>query len=321
MTQEAPTPPLRIGISSCLLGENVRFDGGHKRDEFLTGTLARFVEFVGVCPEVEVGMATPREAIRLIQGEDGIRLVGPRSGTDWTERMEIYSRRRVEEIAALDLDGYILKKDSPSCGMARVRVHGTAGAPSRNGTGLFAQALLSGCRRLPVEEEGRLHDPRLRENFIERVFAYRRLREFFATRFTTGGLVRFHTREKLFLLGHEPRAYQRLGRVVAGAKTAPRAVLKEQYQDEYMQAIATPASRGRQTNVLQHMAGYFKTLLDEADRHELGELIEAYRRGLLPLVVPITLLRHHVRVHEIAYLRDQIWLDPHPRELMLRNHA
>jgi uncharacterized protein YbgA (DUF1722 family)/uncharacterized protein YbbK (DUF523 family) len=321
MTEAPSTPPLRIGISSCLLGESVRYDGGHKRDEFITGTLARFVEFVGVCPEVEVGMTTPREAIRLIQAEDGIRLVGPKSGTDWTERMRTFARRRVQEIAALDLDGYILKKDSPSCGMERVRVHGSTGAPRRNGIGLFAQALLAGCRRLPVEEEGRLHDPGLRENFIERVFAYRRLREFFATRFTTGGLVRFHTREKLFLLGHEPRAYERLGRLVAGARTAPRAVLKEQYQDEYMQAIATPASRGRQTNVLQHMAGYFKTLLGEADRRELQEVIEDYRQGLIPLVVPITLLRHHVRVHQVAYLRDQIWLDPHPRELMLRNHA
>jgi uncharacterized protein YbgA (DUF1722 family)/uncharacterized protein YbbK (DUF523 family) len=313
---------IRIGISSCLLGQNVRYDGGHKKDAFATGLLARFVTFVPVCPEVEVGMGTPRETIRLERRGDGVRLVAPKSGIDHTDAMRRWAERRVSQLEKLDLSGYVLKKDSPSCGMERVRVHGARGGPpARDGRGAFAAVLLDRLPLLPVEEEGRLHDLPLRENFVERVFAYRRLRDLFAGRWSQGDLVRFHTAEKLLVLAHEPAAYARLGRLVAGAKGRPRGEVAREYAEVYMGALAKLATRGRHANVLQHMAGYFKETASPADRAELGEAIADYRRGLVPLIVPVTLLKHHVRRHDVAYLAGQRYLEPHPKELMLRNHV
>ena len=208
---------IRIGVSSCLLGEEVRFDGGHKRDPFITGTLAAFVTFVPVCPEVEIGLGTPRESIRLVRTAGGVRLVAPKSGADHTARMTRYARRRAQELAALDLSGYLFKKDSPSCVVFRVRVHQPGGMPARDGRGLFAAAMVASQPLLPVEEEGRLHDPHLRDNFWERVFGFRRLARLFAGRWRTGGLVRFHTAGKLLLMAHHIESYRALGRLVAGA--------------------------------------------------------------------------------------------------------
>jgi uncharacterized protein YbgA (DUF1722 family)/uncharacterized protein YbbK (DUF523 family) len=313
-------PPVRLGVSSCLLGERVRYDGGHKKDDFLTGLLARFVELVPVCPEVELGLGTPREPIRLQRDGDLVRLVAPKSGKDHTEPMRRFAERRVRALARLDLCGYVLKKDSPSCGMERVRVWGGR-MPSREGRGAFACVLMAELPLLPVEEEGRLRDPALRESFVERVFAYRRLKDLFQGRWTVGDLVSFHAAEKLLVLAHEPAAYQRLGRLVAGAKGAPRAEIARAYAEVYMSALARPAPRGRHVNVLQHMAGYLKDLASADERQELAEAIEDYRRGLVPLVVPVTLVKHHVRRHGIAYLAGQRYLEPHPKELMLRNHA
>lgn len=313
-------PPARLGVSSCLLGERVRYDGGHKKDDFLTGLLARFVELVPVCPEVELGLGTPREPIRLQRDGDLVRLVAPKSGKDHTEPMRRFAERRVRALARLDLCGYVLKKDSPSCGMERVRVWGGR-MPSRDGRGAFAAVLMAELPLLPVEEEGRLRDPGLRESFVERVFAYRRLKDLFQGRWTVGGLVSFHAAEKLLVLAHEPAAYQRLGRLVAGAKGAPRAEIARAYAEVFMSALARPATRGRHVNVLQHMAGYLKDLASADERQELAEAIEDYRRGLVPLVVPVTLVKHHVRRHGIAYLAGQRYLEPHPKELMLRNHA
>ncbi len=313
--------PIRIGISACLLGQKVRYDGGHKRDGFLADTFGRYVEWVPVCPEVETGMGTPREAVRLMGSPDALRMVGVKSGTDHTDVMARYARRRAESLSSADLSGYVLKKDSPSCGMERVKVYDGHGMPARRGRGLFAAALLARFPDLPVEEEGRLSDPRLRENFIERVFAYRRLRDLFDGRWTVGSLVRFHTRHKLVLMAHAPRAYQALGRFVAGAKTLPRAEIATRYPADFMAALRVMATPRRQTNVLMHMVGYFKRTIDPASRDELLATIEDYRTGLVPLVVPLTLVRHHVRAQAVAYLADQVYLDPHPRELMLRNHV
>jgi uncharacterized protein YbgA (DUF1722 family)/uncharacterized protein YbbK (DUF523 family) len=314
--------PIRLGISSCLLGAEVRYDGGHKRDTFLVGTLGRFVEWVPICPEVEVGMGTPREPIRLVRAAEAIRLLGSRSGDDWTERMERFARARVEKLVPLGLSGYVLKKDSPSCGMTRVKVFPSApGVSERTGTGLFAAALMARCPSLPVEEDGRLLDPRLRENFVERVFAYHRLQATFARRWTVGDLVRFHTAHKLVLLAHEPTAYTALGRLVASASSAPRAEVRASYERGFMAALAKVATPGRHANVLQHMAGYFKKDLDEDSRAELQQLIDDHRRGLVPLVVPITLVRHHVRRLGVSYLAGQVYLSPHPKELALRNHV
>jgi uncharacterized protein YbgA (DUF1722 family)/uncharacterized protein YbbK (DUF523 family) len=314
--------PVRVGISSCLLGEEVRFDGGHKRDGFLVGTLGPYVEWVPVCPEVEVGMGTPREPIRLVRVGDAVRLIGTRSAEDWTVRMERFARARAEALAPLGLSGYVLKKDSPSCGMTRVKVYPAAGGVSeRNGTGLFAAALKDRFPSLPVEEEGRLSDPRLRENFVERVFAYHRLQGLFGARWTVGDLVRFHTAHKLVLLAHQPSAYASLGRLVASATSQARADLRARYEAEFMEALARIATPGRHANVLQHVAGYFKKDLDGESRAELQQLIDDHRRGLVPLIVPITLVRHHARRLRVAYLEGQVYLSPHPKELALRNHV
>ena len=323
MTPPAADVPVRIGISSCLLGAEVRFDGGHKRDPFLVETFGRHVEWVPVCPEVEVGMSTPREPIRLVRGDDArVRLIGTRSGEDWTDRMEHFSRERAESLAPLALSGYVLKKDSPSCGMVRVKIHPSGGGVSeRSGTGVFAAALRARYPSLPVEEEGRLTDPKLRENFVERVFAFHRLQARFRGRWTVGDLVRFHTAHKLVLLAHQPAAYTALGRFVASAATRPRGEVREHYEREFMAALTHLATAARHANVLQHIAGYFKKDLDPESRAELQGLIDDHRRGLVPLIVPITLVRHYVRRFGIEYLAGQVYLDPHPRELALRNHV
>jgi uncharacterized protein YbgA (DUF1722 family)/uncharacterized protein YbbK (DUF523 family) len=319
--ERPPRGEIRIGVSSCLLGQNVRYDGGHKKDSFVTGPLADFVTFVPVCPEVEVGMAVPRPPIRLVRIGGEVRLLEPRSGLDHTAAMRRWAEARVDELERLDLGGYVLKKDSPSCGMERVKVYSEKGPGARDGVGLFAAALLDRLPLLPVEEEGRLNDPPLRENFVERVFAYGRLRSLFAGRWTVGDLVRFHTAEKLLLLAHEPGAYRALGRLVARAKQLPRAEVARRYGEGYMRALQALATKGRNANVLQHMAGYFKDRLPPAEKAELQQAIADYRHGLVPLVVPLTLVRHLVRRLGAPYLEGQAYLEPHPKELMLRNHV
>jgi uncharacterized protein YbgA (DUF1722 family)/uncharacterized protein YbbK (DUF523 family) len=311
---------IRIGISSCLLGAKVRFDGGHKKDDFLVNTFGRWVKWVPVCPEVEVGMGTPRESIRLLRDGDAVRLVAPKSGRDWTAEMQAYSQRRLAKLVTHDLCGYVLKKDSPSCGMERVKVYGP-GMPTKSGRGVFAEALLAAYPELPVEEEGRLCDPHLRDNFVERVFAHRRVKDLFAGRWTMGQLVAFHTAHKLQLMAHAPKAYETLGRLVARAKQLPRDEVRNTYLREFMAGLKVIATTRRNLNVLLHILGYFRKLLDDAARAELLALIEDYGKGLVPLVVPITLIRHHVRAHGVAYLQGQTYLEPHPKELMLRNHV
>ena len=314
-------PAIRIGVSACLIGQNVRYDGGHKRNEFLLNVLGRFVEFVAVCPEVELGLGVPRETLQLEREKGEVQLVARRSGTDYTEAMGRFAVRRTAALEAEDLSGYVLKKDSPSCGMERVRVYGSKGIPRRDGRGIFADALMRRYPNLPVEEEGRLNDPRLRENFVERVFAYRRMRTFFSTRWRVGGLVAFHGSHKLQLLAHSPKASAAVGRLVDNAHSIERAELRELYEREFMAILARPATAARHFNVLQHMAGYFSDRLEADARSELDGLLEDYRSGLIPLIVPITIVRHYVRLFAISYLAGQTYLEPHPKELMLRNHA
>lgn len=313
-------PPIRIGISACLLGDEVRFDGGHKRDRFLTDTLGPFVDWVKVCPEVEMGLGTPRETLRLVAANGTLRLITTRTQIDHTDGMNAWAATRVETLAGEGLSGFVLKKDSPSCGMARVKVYGLP-MPERSGRGLFATALMERFPNLPVEEEGRLSDPRLRENFIERVFAYRRLRDLFAGSWTCGALIRFHTAHKMSLLSHSTTAYQALGRLVAGASGRDPIELRDAYESLFMSTMAKIATPARHTNVLQHMAGHLKRLIDSDSKRELQGAIDEYRRELVPLVVPLTLMRHYVRLHHVAYLAGQTYLEAHPRELMLRNHV
>jgi len=314
--------PIRIGVSACLLGREVRFDGGHKRDPFLVETFGPYVEWVSVCPEFELGLGIPRPSMRLERHDDDVRLVVPKTGADHTVAMRAYAAQRTAQLAHDDLCGFILKKDSPSCGMERVKVYGAANTiPGKTGRGVFADALLQRFPHLPVEEEGRLNDPQLRENFVERVFAYRRLRSLFAGRWTVGQLVAFHTAHKLQLMAHAPKAYEQLGQLVARAKAVERADVRAQYESAFMDGFKILATRKRHTNVLQHMAGYFKKTLEPDGRQELQGVIDDYRTGLVPLVVPLTLIRHYVRRFDVAYLRGQVYLEPHPKELMLRNHV
>jgi uncharacterized protein YbgA (DUF1722 family)/uncharacterized protein YbbK (DUF523 family) len=312
---------LRLGISACLLGEPVRFDGGHKRDLFLVESLGQFVDWVPMCPEVESGLDAPRESMRLVQSDGRIRLLTNKTAQDHTARMQGYARRRIEALIDDALDGFVLKKDSPTCGLERVKVYGTAGMPVKSGRGLFADALVTHFPLLPVEEEGRLNDPALRENFVERIFAYRRLRSLFAPRWSMGDVVRFHTAHKLTLMGHMPEAYQQLGRLVASGKSMARREFQDRYSTGFMTALQAIATRRRQTNVLQHMLGYFKQAIDSESRAELLALIQGYRAGHVPLVVPLTLFAHHIRRGGLTYLAGQVYLQPHPVELMLRNHA
>jgi uncharacterized protein YbgA (DUF1722 family)/uncharacterized protein YbbK (DUF523 family) len=316
--------PIKIGVSACLLGAEVRFDGGHKRSDFLVETLGSFVQFVPTCPEVEIGLGVPRETLRLVRDQNSsekLRMVTNETGIDYTSKMNAYAERRVAALERLELCGYVLKKNSPSCGMERVRVYGRSGMPARDGTGLFAAALMRRFPSLPVEEEGRLIDPQLRENFVERVFAFRRLRSFFSSRWSIGGLVEFHTAHKLTLMAHSPTDYRALGRFVAEAKRLERDQVSARYQLAFMEALKKIATTARHTNVLQHMLGYLRDHLDDDAREELAGLIEDYRRRLVPLVVPIALFRHYVRKYDIEYLSGQVYLEPHPKELMLRNHV
>jgi uncharacterized protein YbgA (DUF1722 family)/uncharacterized protein YbbK (DUF523 family) len=304
-----------------LLGDQVRFDGGHKRDSFLTDTLGRFVEWVPVCPEVEVGLGTPREAMRLSGDVESPRLITIKTGVDHTSAMERFSRRRVQELEAFDLSGYVFKKDSPSCGIERVRIYNQHGWPTRTGTGLFARAFLLRFPLIPVEEEGRLNDPLLRENFIERVFCYRRWRDLLRSRMTRRALIEFHTRHKYLLLAHNREHYQALGRLVANAARYAPAELATRYGTQFMATLMVKATVRNHVNVLNHLIGHFGRRLSPGQRDELRGVIDDYHRGFTPLIVPLTLVNHYVRSLEVAYLRDQVYLNPHPKELMLRNRV
>jgi uncharacterized protein YbgA (DUF1722 family)/uncharacterized protein YbbK (DUF523 family) len=317
-----PPRKLRVGVSSCLLGQRVRWDGQHRRDAFLVDVLGPFVEWVPVCPELEVGMGVPREPIRLVGDPRAPRLVGERSAQDHTTAMLRFAAARVRDLAALGLAGYVTKRDSPSCGLERVRVHGgRGGPPRREGTGLFARVLRNKLPLLPIEEEAALRDPAVRESFLERVFAYARWSATVAKGARRGDLVAFHAAHELELLAHSPAAQRRLATLVRSQARRPLGRTVEAYGRGLMEALRVPTTRGRHASVLQHMLGELRGLLDARDRTELAEAVADYARGRAPLVVPLTLFRHHARRHRVAALAGQTYLEPDPRELVLRNHA
>jgi uncharacterized protein YbgA (DUF1722 family)/uncharacterized protein YbbK (DUF523 family) len=313
---------IRLGISTCLLGENVRFDGGHKHDQYLTGTLGSFVEWVSVCPEVEIGLGTPRESLHLAGDPEAPRLVTTKTNQDHTTAMLKFAQAKIEQLKRLQLNGYILKKDSPSCGMERVRVYAEKGMPAtRNGVGLFARALMEKMPNLPIEEEGRLNDPKLRENFIARLFCHQRWQLLREKPFRLADLIAFHAQHKFLLLAHHEKNYREMGKLVAEGKSHAPKKLLARYEAFYFTALRHPAPRRKHANVLQHLAGYFKKQLDEKDKKELHLTIADYQRGLLPLIVPLTLIKHYINKFDIQYLQDQVYLNPHPKELMLLNHV
>ncbi|WP_303906747.1 YbgA family protein [Thiohalomonas denitrificans] len=307
---------LKLGISSCLLGEAVRFDGNHKLDAYIVGTLGRFFEFVPICPEIAVGLGVPRPAIRLEGNPEHPRLVGVHDkNLDATDAIEAFSTRQLQTLN--EISGYILKSKSPSCGMERVKVYGE-NSQVGHGSGLFARALMTAYPLIPVEEEGRLGDPNLRDNFLERLFAYRRWQNLEASGLTRPALIHFHTIHKLSLMAHGLEAYRRLGRMIAAAGKRPLRPLAGEYMETFMRALKHPATIKLQTNVLYHLMGYLKDSLQQEDKAELLEVIGAYRQERIPLVVPIILLKHHFRHHPHLYIAEQVYLNPPPEEMLLR---
>ena len=314
------TGKIKLGVSACLLGEYVRYDGGHAHDRFLTDTLGQFVEYVPVCPEVECGMPVPREAVRLVGSPDSPRLMTVKTGIDHTERMRSWAEKRLESLEADDLCGFIFKSKSPSSGMKRVKVYTDAGV-TKTGVGIWARMFMEHFPLLPVEDEGRLHDPGIRENFIERIFVFMRWRELIGQGATPGRLIDFHTRHKLLVMAHSPQAYRALGKLIAEVKTYDTARFISEYITLLTAALKLAATAKKNVNVLNHLMGYFRKQLSTDEKQELIECIESYYRRFVPLIVPVTLINHYVRKYGQTYLANQYYLNPHPIELALRNHV
>jgi uncharacterized protein YbbK (DUF523 family)/uncharacterized protein YbgA (DUF1722 family) len=307
-----------IGVSACLLGEQVRYDGGHKRNAFLLEELAPHVRFVAVCPEVAIGLGAPREAIRLVRRGDRVRLLGS-GGVDHTAAMRRWAATVTGELRDRGLSGFVLKKGSPSCGLERVRVWDEgAQRPTPSGRGVFAQTLIDAMPELAIEEEGRLNDPGLREHFVDRTFGHARVRDFFAGQWTSGSLIRFHSAEKAAVMAHDPETARQLGRLVAGHRRLEREQLARSYRALHAAAYARPATPGRQANALMHLAGHVKGGLESCDRQELRAAIDDYRRGLVPVAVPLALLSRHLRAVGSEWARSQTYLRPYPKQLGLR---
>ena len=312
---------IKIGISSCLLGYNVRYDGGHKLDRFLRDTLGQYVEYVPVCPEVEYGLGIPRESLRLVGEPASPRLITTRTRRDHTDGMLRWARKRVIRLRKEDLCGFIFKSKSPSSGMERVKVYGEGGMPANKGTGLFAGVFMDHFPLIPVEEEGRLHDLKIRENFIERIFALRRWRKALEAGKSRGKLVDFHTRNKLLILSHSPKNHREMGKLVADSKNLPNKILYERYEQLLMESLRLKTTPKKNINVLQHVMGYFKKQLSADEKQEILEILETYRKGSIPLIVPTTIINHFVRKYDDPYLKKQTYLNPHPVALQLRNHV
>ena len=317
--EESNFPRVKIGVSSCLLGQEVRYNGGHKRDRFLVGSLSQFVDYVPVCPEVAIGLGIPRPPIRLVGDPDQPKAVGTDDPSmDVTSRLQSFARETVQTLG--DISGYILKKDSPSCGMERVKVYSEkGGAPQRKGRGIFARVLMDWMPLLPVEEEGRMNDSVLKENFLMRVFVYHRWQQLVAEGLSSRALIAFHSDHKFLLMAHSQAAYQRMGRMLANLGDVDLDAVALMYVTELMTALTRRATRKRHANTLQHMAGYLKRSIDSDDKQELSQNIDAYRRGQIPLIVPITMFRHYFRRNPDPYMERQVYLHPHPDELSLRN--
>jgi len=312
---------IRMGVSACLLGQPVRYDSGHKRDRYITDILGEYLEFVPVCPEVEAGFPIPRETFRLVGDPENPRLVTSRSNVDHTERMLAWAEKRVAEIEKEHLCGFIFKSDSPNSGLSRVKVYNAKGMADKKGVGLFARAFTQHVPLLPVEEEGRLNDAKLRETFIEQIFTLKRWRETMASSRSMKNLVEFHTRHKLLVLSHSPAHAKRMGKLVAEGKQMPIGEATTHYEGLLIEALRLKTTVKKNINVLEHILGYFKAQLSADEKQEVLEIFDRYRREFVPLIVPVTLLNHYVRKFDQPYLKQQVYLNPHPVALKLRNHA
>ena len=312
---------IKLGISTCLLGQNVRYDGGHKLDRFLMDTLGQYVEYIPICPEVECGLPIPRESMHLEGDPDSPRLVTTRTKQDMTNRMVKWARKRITDLEKEDLCGFIFKSDSPSSGMERIKIYNEKGIPVKKGVGIFARIFMNHFPLLPIEDEGHLHDLKLRENFIERIFTLKRWRETMINKENRGNLVNFHTKHKLLILSHSQKHYLTMGKLVAQAKDLSLKELYQRYQTLLLESLELKTTPKKNANVLQHLMGYFKEQLSSDEKQELLEVIDHYRQEYIPLIVPITLIQHYVRKYDQPYLKEQVYLNPHPLELQLRNHV
>jgi uncharacterized protein YbgA (DUF1722 family)/uncharacterized protein YbbK (DUF523 family) len=312
---------IKLGISSCLMGNLVRYNGQHQLDRFLTDQLGQHVAWVPVCPEVECGLPVPRETMRLVGTPETPRLVTTRSGIDHTQKMRTWIENKLPSLEKENLCGFVFKSKSPSSGMQGVKIYTEQGMPSRQGAGLFAGAFMERFPLLPVEDEGRLNDAGLRENFIERIFVMQRWKKYAVTDGSHAGLVEFHTRHKLLLMAHSPGDLRPLGSLVAQGRRANRERLQAEYLALLMSALKLKATVRKNTNVLDHIMGYFKKQLTADEKKEMKDLIADYHAELVPLIVPVVMLRHYVRKFDEPYLKGQFYLHPHPSELKLRNHA
>jgi len=317
MTTYSEQRPL-IGISSCLLGQKVRYDGTAKRNRWLVDELGRHVEYRPICPEVAIGMDTPRPPIRLVGFPDQTRVLGVEDPSlDVTEELENFALSSASRLN--HVSGYVFMSKSPSCGMERVKLYNAKGHAEKNGVGAYARVILQSLPNLPCEEEGRLNDPMLRENFVNRVFAYRRWQSMRAAGLNARDLIEYHARHKYMVMAHSQAAYQRLGRLLSHLKGVDLERVADAYEAEFMTALKRRVGRKRHVNALQHIQGYLKTRIDGGDKQELAESIDAYRREEVPLVVPMKLLRHYFRRNPDSYIDRQWYLDPYPESLGLRN--
>jgi len=312
--------PIKIGISSCLLGNMVRYDGNHSHDPFLTQTLGLFTEYIPVCPEVECGMSIPREAIRLMGDPENPRLVSNEKNIDKTEAMKTWAEGKLKALEKDNLCGFIFKSKSPSCGLYRIKVYGGKGGFSKTGTGIFARAFTEKFPRIPVEESGRLQDPELRENFIENIFSLQRWRDLIEKNKTLGGLVDFHSKNKLLILSHNQALYRNLGKLVGQGKSQELHTLFDNYEEILLKALNLKTTLKKNINVLHHILGYFKNNLTSPEKEELLTIVDQYRSEYVPLIVPITLIKHYVMKYPHPWLEIQTYLNPHPFELKLRNY-
>jgi len=314
-------PTVKLGVSSCMLGEPVRYDGQHKRNHYLTDVLGKYVEWTPVCPEVECGMPVPREAMHLTGTPESPRLVTVHSGIDHTAKMQAWCKKRVTELEKEDLCGFIFKSKSPNSGLLIVKVFNAKGIPEKNGVGFFARAFTEHFPLLPVEEEGRINDSGLRDRFIDHVAAYSRWREYVKNDGTVSGLQNFHARHKYMIMAHSPKDVAPLGRIAANASEANLQKTQTEYINLLVSALKIQATTRKNTNVLQHISGYFKKELEVFEKNELQKSIEEYHKENFPILATLVLLQHFAKKYDKDYLLKQYYLTPSPLELYLKYHV
>jgi len=308
---------IKVGISQCLLGVNVRFDGGHKNNHFCQNDLTKLFEFLPLCPEVGIGMSTPRKAIRLVGDPlNPNALASDDASLDYTQPLKDFAFQNRQKLA--QMSGYVFCKASPSCGLERVKVYNDKGGSSKDGMGIFAARVKALFPNLPTEEDGRLQDPLLRDSFIKRVYIYNEWQEINKAGLTCNALYKFHARHKFTLLAHCQKTYRKLGPIVASINNKNLSSIADDYIGEIMQALEKMSTRPNNTNVLMHMQGYLKDYLPTEDKVELAQCILEYRKGILPILSPLTLLKHHFKHYPNDYIAKQSYLNPYPKQLAIQ---